>query len=263
MPPTAAWITAFSNSGSPLRLRRLAGERPEGMRCLHAHGGGWVLGGAGLQDHWLQALATKVRDVHSVEYRLSPEAPFPAALDDVTDALRWLATDGGGDRAGSPVIVCGESAGANLLLGAMIRLRAEPCFAAIRAAFLNYGTYDLLGNRRLRSTSSDAPMLNWPMVQWFVEHYGVAGRLDDPEVSPIRADLRGLPQTLLLVGSEDPVLDDSLQMESRLRSAGTHAVAAIVSGGLHGMIETLGPVRRLARNVVLEGIARAGEGLRL
>jgi acetyl esterase len=150
---------------------------------LHLHGGGFVYGGARLQDARLEAiaLACEVRVV-SVEYRLAPEHPYPAAPDDCEAVARSL--DG-------TVFIGGESAGANLAVVTLARLGGS----RFRAAVLVAGFYDL--------SRAD------PELSDLVEQYAPTG--DDV----LQLDLRGFPQALLVVGSEDPLLADSARLAAR------------------------------------------------
>jgi acetyl esterase len=147
---------------------------------LHLHGGGFVYGGARLQDARLEAiaLACEVRVV-SVEYRLAPEHPYPAAPDDCEAVARSL--DG-------TLVIGGESAGANLAVVTLARL-GGPRF---RAAVLVAGFFDL--------SRAD------PELSDLVKQYAPTG--DDV----LQLDLRGFPQALLVVGSEDPLLADSARL---------------------------------------------------
>ncbi|WP_420466975.1 alpha/beta hydrolase [Panacagrimonas sp.] len=256
---SANWITIHSTSGS-CRARLICGTAPRAL-CLHAHGGGWVLGGADQQDPWLETLAAAGFAVLSVDYRLAPESPFPGALHDVTAVLEWLLEQGAATLHLDcrQIVLCGESAGANLLVGALNRLKRHPAFTVVRAVGLHYGTYDLRGSHGLRAAPVGTPFLDWPLADWFCRHYGADHLREHPEVSPLLADLSGLPQALLVVGSDDPVLEDTLLMESRWRTAGSRATAAVVAGGLHGMLEHRTPVTDFARRLVVRGLTLACE----
>jgi acetyl esterase len=150
---------------------------------LHLHGGGFVYGGARLQDARLEAIALgcEVRVV-SVEYRLAPEHPYPAAPDDCVAVAHSL---------DDTLVIGGESAGANLAVVTLGRVGGSP----FRAAVLVAGFYDLVG-----ATGELAE---------YVEQYAPTG--DDV----LQLDLRGFPQALLVVGSEDPLLADSARLAAR------------------------------------------------
>jgi acetyl esterase len=147
---------------------------------LHLHGGGFVYGGARLQDARLEAIALECEvRVVSVEYRLAPEHPYPAAPDDCEAVARSL--DG-------PLVIGGESAGANLAVVTLARLGGS----SFRAAVLVAGFYDLA-----EATGDLADL---------VDQYAPTG--DDV----LQLDLRGFPKALCVVGSEDPLLGDSRRL---------------------------------------------------
>ena len=188
-----------------VRVRILAPDEPRGT-YLHIHGGGWTLGAADHQDPllWELAEATGLA-VASVEYRLAPEHPYPAALEDCVTAARQLG------RMPGPYAIGGESAGAHLAVLTMLRV---PIFAA---ANLTYGAYDLSGtpSRRLYD---DTLVLTDAGMEWFTQNF-LPGRDDEqrraPEISPLYAGLDGVPPALFTVGTLDPLLDDSRFMAAR------------------------------------------------
>jgi acetyl esterase len=221
--PEAQWVDADG-----VRVRTFVPEAPRGL-YVHVHGGGWTLGAADLQDVPLRALMRPTGlAVASIEYRLAPEHPFPAGRDDCVTATRWLRRSFDG-----PVAIGGESAGAHLAVLTLLELRGEVDFAA---ANLVYGAYDLSGTPSRRAYD-DALVLTDPGMDWFTENF-LPG-LDhetrrDPAISPLYADLRGLPPALFTVGTLDPLLDDSLFMAARWESAGNEAELRVYEDGVHG-----------------------------
>ncbi len=252
----AAWRT-IEKLPSPLRLRTFrAGENLP--ICVHVHGGGWVMGGADHQDAYLDELSVKAEVcIASVAYRLSPENPFPAGLDDVTRALRHFLDDDTTSQYSDKIVVCGESAGANLLVGALVRLRSHKNFSRIRGAFLNYGTFDLTGTESLRAAADHGRFLDLQAARWFTQLYIDNRDAKNPEVSPAFANLQGLPPACFLVGDEDPVVDDSRLLHRRWQEAGNTACLQIVPAGLHGMLEMRTPLTALARDTLAQSIRDA------
>jgi acetyl esterase len=250
----AVW-RSVPNARSDLRVRVLPWASPRAV-YFHVHGGGWVLGGAAHQDALLDEVRRRVGvTVISVEYRLAPEFPFPAPLDDVEDALRWLLDEplaAGVDR----IIVGGESAGANLVVAALTRLRGHPRFPSILAACLNYGTFDLTGTPSLHTAEPGTPFLDLPLSRWFREQYASPELQRHPEVSPMYADLTGLPLALFLVGTVDPVRDDTVFMWTRWRMAGSPAELMPLAGALHGVLEWRTPLTKLARTCLTTFLER-------
>jgi acetyl esterase/lipase len=217
--------------------------RPEGDVAgvyLHIHGGGWTLGGCDEQDPRLLALAeaTGLCAV-SVEYRLAPEHPYPAAPNDCEDAALWL-LDGGLEALGAPATLAigGESAGAHLSVLTLLRLRdRHGVTRAFRAANLVYGVFDLSMTPSQLRWGERNLVLSTPIMHWFGECF-VPGRsadeLRDPNVSPLYADLQGLPPALLTAAELDPLLDDSLFMAARWRAAGNEAELHVWPEAAHG-----------------------------
>jgi len=221
--PEAEWVEADG-----IRVRTFVPDAPRGL-YVHIHGGGWNLGGADLQDVLLRSLMRRTGlTVASVEYRLAPEHPFPAGRDDCVAATRWLV-----ERFAGPFAIGGESAGAHLATLALLALRGEVDFAA---ANLVYGAYDLSGTPSRRAYD-DVLVLTDPGMDWFTENF-LPG-LDDearraPEISPLFADLHGLPPALFTVGTLDPLLDDTLFMAARWQSAGNETDLRVYEEGVHG-----------------------------
>lgn len=221
--PDATWVDA---DGVKLRVVRPPGE-PRGV-YLHLHGGGWTLGGADMQDVDLRNLAHATGLVAaSVEYRLAPEHPFPAGPDDCEHAARWVMAGGLGTPAW--FAIGGESAGAHLAVLTMLRV---PGFAK---ANLVYGAYDLGMTPSQRAWGDRNLVLSGPIIQFFSNAF-VPDRAirQRPDVSPLYADLKGLPPALFSVGDLDPLLDDTLFMYERWRAAGNEATLKVWPDAVHG-----------------------------
>jgi len=220
----------------PIRL--FVPERVDGV-YLHLHGGGWVLGAADQQDPRLEAIA---RDLHlavvSVEYRLAPEHPFPAGIDDCEAVARWLLEGGAAELGSERLTIGGESAGAHLSVLTLLRLRdSGAAVERIRAANLSYGAYDLGGTPSQRAWGERNLILSGPIVSWFVDQATPGLTLEqrqDPSLSPLYADLSGLPPALFSVGTLDMLLDDSLFMDARWRAAGNQSLLQIYPESIHG-----------------------------
>jgi acetyl esterase len=216
----------------PIRLRVFPG-RGDGV-FLHIHGGGWVLGAAHHHDPMLELLTEATGlTVVSVDYRLAPEHPYPAGPDDCEAAALWL-VDRARSEFGSPLVaIGGESAGAHLSAVTMLRLRDRHGLSPFRAALLTYGCFDLRGTPSMVSFGDRSVILNTPVTRWFVEQFTGNEGLDEPDRSPLFADLSGLPPALFTVGDADPLLDDSLFMAARWRAAGNAATLEVWPGGIH------------------------------
>jgi acetyl esterase len=226
--------------GGDIGLRVIPPEGAAVGAYLHLHGGGWTLSAADLQDPALAELAdvTGLCAV-SVEYRLAPEHPYPAAPDDCEDAALWLLREGL-ERLGLPraAAIGGDSAGGHLSAVTLLRLRDRHGIeGAFAAANLIYGAFDLSGTPSQRAWGDRNLILSTPIIEWFGDQF-LPGLDTDarraPDISPLYADLRGMPPALFTVGTLDPLLDDSLFMAARWRAAGLPARLRVWREAIHG-----------------------------
>ncbi|HET8607011.1 MAG TPA: alpha/beta hydrolase [Gaiellaceae bacterium] len=227
---------AIPGRAGELRLRVLAPPyEPVGV-YLHVHGGGFCLGACDQQDPRLAALAEATGLVAaSVEYRLAPEHPFPAALDDCEDAAAWLLEQGAAEL-GAPAAfaIGGESAGAYLAATTLLRTRDRGAF---RAANLAYGVYDCSHTPSRRAADEQTLVISGSTLDFFDRSFMPGARdperLRDPAISPLYADLRDLPPALFTVGTNDPLLDDTLFMAARWRAAGNRTELQVLEEAAH------------------------------
>jgi acetyl esterase/lipase len=186
---------------------------PRGV-LVHLHGGGMVVGTPSMNDAGNAALAEQHRvEVVSVDYRLAPEHPHPAAIDDAHRVARALL------GRGDDVLLVGESAGAYLAVMTLLRLRDEGHAPRVLGAALSYGVYDW-GRAAARRK---AALLDAGDPDFFAHCYLPDRARDErraPEVSPMFADLRDLAPAFVCVGTEDHLLDDSLGLAARWAAAG-------------------------------------------
>jgi len=245
----ASWMS--TPGGVRLRVVRPAAGAVRGA-YLHIHGGGWTLGGADMQDVALKALADATGLVAvSVEYRLAPEHPFPAGPDDCEAAALWLLTDGAAAlEVPAWFAIGGESAGAHLSVVTLLRLRDRHGLGgAFRAANLVFGCYDMSMTPSQRLWGDRNLVLSTPIIRWFADQFlpGMsAEERRSPEVSPLYAQLAGMPPALFSVGDLDPLLDDSLFMSERWRAAGAASELRVWPEGVHGFNAYPTPVAREA-----------------
>ncbi|ADZ71647.1 alpha/beta hydrolase [Polymorphum gilvum] len=218
----------------PLRLFRPQGKSATGA-FLHIHGGGWTLGSADAQDPRLVEMADRTGLlVVSVDYRLAPEHPYPQGPDDCEAAALWLVRAGAIEFSVSQFALGGDSAGANLAVATMLRLRDRHGLTPFCAAVLIAGCYDLRLTPSARSWGMDKLVLNTRDMDMFVRHYLAHGQDPwTPDISPLAADLRGLPAAHFVVGTRDPLVDDTLFMAMRWLAAGNAAELKLFPGGCH------------------------------
>ena len=218
-----------------IRLRVLVPESVRGV-YLHLHGGGWTLGAAKQSDVRNWALARHCGlAVVSVDYRLAPEHPYPAGPEDCEAAALWLVKKASAEFGTTRLWIGGESAGAHLAVLTLLRLRDRHALQPFAGANLVYGAYDLSMTPSQRRWGERNLVLSTPILEWFTDFFVPdRARRRDPDVSPLYADLTGLPPALFSVGTLDPLLDDSLFMHARWLAAGSRAELAVWPGGIHG-----------------------------
>jgi acetyl esterase len=203
------------------------------------HGGGWVQGDLETHHGLCARLALgSGAIVVAIDYRLAPEHPFPAAVDDCLAAYRWLRAHGrelGVDP--TRVAVAGDSAGGNLaaVVSQQAAAAGEPvptCQALI------YPALDFVLDTPSHHELEDAHIIPRDRVLWYAEQYLPAG-VDrrDPRASPLRApDLRGQPATLVITAGFDPLRDEGHAYADALRAAGVEVVDREYSGQIHAFV---------------------------
>jgi acetyl esterase len=233
----ARTVAIDGKGGHKIPLRVVAPDNPRGV-YLHIHGGGWVLGAADLQDPMLERIG---RDAGlacvSVEYRLAPENPYPAAPDDCEAAALWLAKNAKSEFGTDVLAIGGESAGGNLSAVTLLRMRDRHSFTGFHAANLVYGAFDVSMTPSQKSFGDRRLVLRTIDIVKFSESYLSSVNVKnwrDPDISPLYADLRGMPPALFTIGTSDALLDDSLFMYTRWIAAGNQAELALYPGGAHG-----------------------------
>jgi epsilon-lactone hydrolase len=185
---------------------------------LYLHGGGYVAGSATLYRHFTWRIAASTRStLLAIDYRLAPEHPFPAALMDAVAAYQWLLAQATNPKS---IVIIGDSAGGGLALATLMKLRDLGLPLPAAAIALSPWTDLALTGASLRLNAKADSMLNSEDMQPYADMY-LAGT--DPKnhyVSPLYDTGAGLPPILILVGSEEVLLDDAVRMAERLRDAG-------------------------------------------
>jgi acetyl esterase len=201
---------------------------------LFMHGGGWCVGSVATHAAVMRWIALEAGcEVIGLDYALAPEAPFPAAIEDVAASVAWLRST----RPHTRYVLAGDSAGANLAIVEALAQRDRDALSCSGLA-LYYGAYG-----PARTTGSFATFgpggfgLTNDAMRRYMEAYApslAASR--DPRLYPLFADLRGLPPVLSIAAGCDPLLDDSYDMDAALRVAGVDCEFIVMSGVLHGFI---------------------------
>jgi acetyl esterase len=225
-PPAEKVIAEAAGRQVPVRITLPQTEAPRGV-YLEIHGGGFYMSRAERSDYRNRGIADAAGvAVVSVDYRLAPENPWPAAPDDCETAALWL-LDGMEGRFGtSRVAIGGGSAGANLAMTTLFRLRAKGLLGPFVGASLLYGAFDL---------SLQTPAARQFADEYYLKAYVPEGQdRTDPDISPLFGDLHGLPPALLSVGALDPVLEDTLLMAMRIAAAGGEVDLRVYPESPHG-----------------------------
>jgi acetyl esterase/lipase len=236
IPPKSprALTDAIAGPAGPIPIRIIAPARPRGA-YLHLHGGGWMLGQADFQDAALQRLADACGlACVSVDYRLAPEHPWPAGPDDCEAAALWLVEQGRARFGTERLFIGGESAGANLSVITLLRLRERLGRMPFSGANLIAGCYDLGLTPSARAWGQRRMILDTRDIRLFVRAYLANGEDPrDPTISPLYAELTALPPALFSVGTSEALLDDSLFMAARWQAAGCRTELKVWPGGVH------------------------------
>lgn len=194
----------------------------EGVAILYLHGGGYVLGSAHAYRHFAGHFAARTQlTVFVAEYRLAPEHPFPAAIEDAQAAYRGLL-----DAGYKQIIVMGDSAGGGLSLALLSQLQAKasPDVVTPVAAVLVSPLTDLaMTGASMASKAEEDPMLTPDMIKRLAALYLGAAAPINPQASPLYAQLQGLPPLQIHVGTSEVLLDDSLRYAQRAQQAGVAA----------------------------------------
>ena len=249
LPPSAAQLypqisvseSLVPSPAGPVRCQVFSDQRASSARpmMLYVHGGGFSVG----QSEDTAYITSRIADengmvVVGVNYRLAPEWPFPAGLDDCIAVLRWM-REHGSEIGGDPswVAVAGDSSGGNFAAALPLKAREEgvrPPDAVIPLCpitdffFEEYASFERLGPLGI---VYDTAFIGFIRGAYAVHHKNWS----HPHVSPARGDLRGYPPALIVSGSADPLIDDNRAFVRKLRENGNQRVEHFVSEGMpHG-----------------------------
>jgi acetyl esterase/lipase len=247
--PAGPFAVMAANPVLPVETRTVPGPagdipvrvaRPDTVDAVYLdiHGGAWIIGSAAMKDADCTRLAAACNlATVSVDYRLAPEHPWPAGADDCEAVAAWLLEHAAAEFGTDRVVIGGESAGATLSVITLLRVRDRlGAIDRFTGANLVFGAYDLSRTPSQRQRDDtvliDAETMRH-VVPWVFPGVDAEG-LRDPGISALYADLRGLPPALFTVGSEDPLVDDSLFMAARWELAGNEAELAVYPESPHG-----------------------------
>ena len=236
-------IRDIDAGGVKCRHYRTTGQTPAPL-LIYYHGGGWVIGDLESHDDVCRKLASQARcDVIAVDYRLAPEHPAPAAVDDCIAATKWIFANAkslGIDP--TRVAIGGDSAGGNLSAIVAMHSGEKPVFQ-----LLVYPATDMRMGQQSHKDNAQGYLLTADSMKWFIGHYlqGDEKKKLDPKVSPILssdADLKKSPPTLVITAEFDPLRDEGEEYAAKLASLGVPTSTVRFHGQIHaffGMSELL------------------------
>jgi acetyl esterase len=247
--PGAVESTAWAFSGPagkvPVRSYRPAGHPGVLPALVFYHGGGWVVGSLDSHDHLCRHLAVRAGiAVLSIDYRLAPEHPFPAALEDCLAAAQWAMREAAALKIdGTRIAVGGDSAGAQLAASAALALR-DAGGAALRFQLLIYPVCDLIADNASLRENATGYLLTVPayhkMCAWYLADRTQWG---DPRISPQHAaSHHDLPPALIQTAEFDPLRDEGQTYAETLRAAGVAVEYHCYAGMIHGFARMGGKV---------------------
>lgn len=222
--------------GGPMRLQLFDPKptREAGPVVVFYHGGGYVLGSIETHAGLAAEIARRLDlPVVSVDYRLAPEHPFPAAIEDGEAAARWIAENGAAlGREVTGLVLAGDSAGGNLVLVTSAALRGAPAAVPVVMQLPIYPATDFTSTTPSMTTFAKGYGLDSEGTEKMVEFY--AADPTDLRASPILGDLAGLPPTVLVTASLDPLRDQGRAYGAKLIEAGVPTVFYEGKGLVHG-----------------------------
>jgi epsilon-lactone hydrolase len=202
-----------------------------GRAILYLHGGGYAIGS--LNTHRRLAYdisAASAAKVLLIDYRLAPEHPFPAAIDDAASAWRWLLQQG---FATNRLAIAGDSAGGGLTIATLVNLRDKKLgLPACAVALSPWVDLEGLGNSITTRAAQD-PMVQKDGLLWMARMYLNGKDPRTPLAAPLHADLKDLPPVLVQVGSAETLLDDAIRIAEKMHAAGVDARLSIWPNMLH------------------------------
>ena len=219
LPPRGTRFQPGANGGVPGERAEAGGAARPALTFLYLHGGGYCVGSPATHRALTGHLAARCNArVFAAEYRLAPEHPFPAAVDDAVAAYRGLLAQG---IPANDLVIAGDSAGGGLSVAAAVRLRELG--VPLPRALVLFSPWADLSLGQAPPPPPGEIMLTLPWITACARAYVGRGDPHHPLASPVNADLRGLPPTLVQVGTDEILLGDSRRLCQRLQAAGVSA----------------------------------------
>ena len=213
----ATWFTASGGDSSRI--------------VLYLHGGGYVMGSVRSHRPLLERLALAVEGrVLALDYRLAPEAPFPAAVEDACAAWHWLLASG---AAAERIAVAGDSAGGGLAVALLVALRDARVALPACAVPISPWTDMTASGASMQTRAARDPMVQRAALLAIAATYLDGAAPETPLASPLNAELDGLPPFLIQVGDAETLLDDSTRLAARLEAAGVDVTLEVWDDMIH------------------------------
>lgn len=229
------------------------GEKASSGVILYLHGGAYVAGNLKYARGFAGVLASTLSmDVLCIAYRLAPENPYPAALDDAYSAYLHL-TDRG--YAPEDITLVGESAGGGLLLALTLKLKAQGMPLPGKLVPISPWTDLTLSGASYKTNEKRDPTLSCPHLYDYVSMYS-GGNERDPYVSPLLGDLSGFPPTLMFAGGDELLLDDAVSLHERLYSQGVNSSLIVEEGMWHAYVLYGVPEAKLAMQKIKDFVLK-------
>ena len=225
----AATVTSVDANGVPGEWVVVAESDPN-RRLLYVHGGGYVIGSPLTHRRLCEDIARAGGcAVLNLDYRLAPEHPFPAAVEDAIDGLKFIQTNGpDGEGAAESTFVAGDSAGGGLTLATLLSARDQGIDPPNAAIGISSWTDLAITGETLQTRAEIDPLItDEGMVKGMAEQYLGGADAEDPLASPLYADYAGLPPLLLQVGDAEVLLSDTTRVTEKARAAGVDVVEEV------------------------------------
>jgi acetyl esterase len=220
----------------PLRLYDAQAERGPGPLILFCHGGGFVLGDLDTHEPFCAELARALDlPVLAIDYRLAPEHPWPAGVEDAIAAARWAAASPAAlGRAVTGLVTCGDSAGGNFAIIIGLALRDEPAATPVLAQWPIYPAADPGNGYPSYDDFCEGHLLTRSGMDWFEQCYQADPK--DWRYSPLVKSQRGMPPTLVVTAGLDPIRDQGRAYAAACIAAGVPTVFREARGNIHGFV---------------------------
>jgi acetyl esterase len=255
----------FDTPAGPRRARLYAPRhaRSQGL-LIYAHGGGWTFGSIESHDRLVAQLAADAgMPALSVDYRLAPEHPAPAGAEDISAAIDAAAAGRFGKAIPTGrIVIGGDSAGANVALGALVSRRSRGQ-ATIGGALLFYGCFAPIFDTWSHAAYGDGAFgLSTARMRWYWRNHLGSLPESDPVAVPLSADLGGLPPLYLTLAGLDPLADDTLLLARRASESGVPTRLDAIPGVVHGNLRfahALPAARQTIREAARQAQTMAGK----